>query len=47
MAIRAQQVDKIVAIWNEHLEVAKVLPTLASDVSNAVDIISSSLAAGG
>jgi D-sedoheptulose 7-phosphate isomerase len=47
VTIRAQQIDKIVAIWNEHLEVAKVLPTLASDVSNAVDIISSSLAAGG
>lgn len=41
------QIDKIVAIWNEHLEVAKALPTLASSVSSAVDIISSSLAAGG
>jgi D-sedoheptulose 7-phosphate isomerase len=42
-----QQVDKITAIWNEHLEVAKALPKLASAVSSAVDIIGSSLAAGG
>src|ERR1700724_700341 len=42
-----QQVDKILAIWNEHLEVAKALPTLASDVSRATDLIYSSLAAGG
>jgi D-sedoheptulose 7-phosphate isomerase len=35
------------AIWNEHLEVAKALPKLASAVSDAVDIIGSSLAAGG
>jgi len=41
------QVDKILAIWNEHLEVAKGLPTLASTVSSAVDLIYSSLAAGG
>jgi D-sedoheptulose 7-phosphate isomerase len=42
-----QQVDEILAIWNEHLEVAKSLPTLASAVSTAVDLIYSSLAAGG
>jgi len=42
-----QQVDKILAIWNEHLEVAKTLPALASAVSRAVDLIYSSLAAGG
>jgi D-sedoheptulose 7-phosphate isomerase len=42
-----QQVDKIESIWNEHLEVAKALHGLSSDVSEAVDIISSSLAAGG
>jgi len=47
MASTTRQVDKIVAIWNEHLEVAKVLPALASDVSSAVDIISASLSAGG
>jgi D-sedoheptulose 7-phosphate isomerase len=47
VASTTQQVDKIVAIWNEHLEVAKALPTLASSVSSAVDIISSSLASGG
>lgn len=42
-----QQVDKIMAIWDEHLEIAKVLPTLTSSVSSAVDMIGSSLAAGG
>ena len=42
-----QQIDKILAIWNEHLEVARVLPSLAPAVSKAVDIIFSSLAAGG
>lgn len=35
------------AIWNEHLEVARALPKIASTVLNAIDIISSSLAAGG
>ena len=42
-----QHVDKILAIWKQHLEVAKTLPTLASAVSSAVDLICSSLAAGG
>ena len=40
-------IDKILAIWNEHLEVARALPTLATDVSSAVDLIYSSLFAGG
>ena len=47
MATSTQQVDKILAIWHEHLEVANALPRLASVVSNATDIIGSSLAAGG
>jgi len=47
VASPTQQVDKIMAIWNEHVEVAKALPRLASAVSSAVDIIGSSLAAGG
>ncbi|MGA8220308.1 MAG: D-sedoheptulose 7-phosphate isomerase [Candidatus Acidiferrales bacterium] len=47
MAGPTKQVDKILTIWNEHLEVAKTLPRLASDVSNAVDLIYSSMAAGG
>ena len=42
-----QQLDTINGIWKEHLEVAKMLPTLASAVSSAVDLIYSSLAAGG
>lgn len=47
MAIPTEQVDKIKAIWDEHLKVAKALPSLALAVSKAVDIIYSSLAAGG
>lgn len=47
MASPTQQVDKIMAIWNQHLEVAKALPMLASAVSSSVDLIYSSLAAGG
>jgi D-sedoheptulose 7-phosphate isomerase len=47
MANPTQQVDKIRAIWDEHLEVAKSLPKLAADVSSAVDLIYSSLNAGG
>jgi D-sedoheptulose 7-phosphate isomerase len=42
-----QHVDKIKAIWDEHLEVAKGLPRLTADVSAAVDLIRSSLDAGG
>jgi len=41
------QVEKIIAIWEEHLAVAKTLPRLASVVSRAVDIICSSLVAEG
>jgi D-sedoheptulose 7-phosphate isomerase len=47
VATPTQQVEKIMAIWKEHVEVAKTLPRLASDVSSAVDRIYSSLAAGG
>lgn len=47
MAGLTEQPDKIVAIWNEHLEVAKALPLLARAVSSAVDMIYSSLSAGG
>jgi D-sedoheptulose 7-phosphate isomerase len=42
-----QQVDRILTIWDEHLEVSKGLPSLASAVSSAIDIIVGSLAAGG
>lgn len=47
MASQPQQLDKIIAIWNDHLQAAKALPPLASAVSSAVDMIYSSLAAGG
>jgi D-sedoheptulose 7-phosphate isomerase len=35
------------AIWNEHMQVSKALPMLAPAVSDAVDIICSSLVSGG
>jgi D-sedoheptulose 7-phosphate isomerase len=43
----SKQLEKISAIWEEHLRVAKVLPALTSDVSRAVDLIYSSMADGG
>jgi D-sedoheptulose 7-phosphate isomerase len=43
----SQQVEKIMTIWDEHLEVAKALPKLAADVSTAVEMIHSSFVAGG
>jgi D-sedoheptulose 7-phosphate isomerase len=42
-----RQIDKIKAIWEEHVAVAKALPALAAEVSSAVDTIYSSLVAGG
>jgi len=42
-----QHEDKIKAIWNEHLEVARALPHLAPDVAKAAEMIRASLAAGG
>ena len=47
MAGSTPQVDRINAIWNEHLEVARTLRGLASSVSTAVDMICSSLATDG
>jgi D-sedoheptulose 7-phosphate isomerase len=47
VASPTQQLDKIAAIWKEHLEVAGSLSSLASTVSNAVDLMYTSLAAGG
>jgi D-sedoheptulose 7-phosphate isomerase len=47
VASATHQESRILAIWNEHLEIAKTLPKLASAVSSAVDIIYSSMAAGG
>ena len=42
-----QHEDKIKAIWNEHVEVARALPRLAPDVAKAAEMIRASLAAGG
>ena len=47
MTSAMRQVERILTIWKEHLEVAKALHGLASDVSKAVDLVSSSLEAGG
>jgi D-sedoheptulose 7-phosphate isomerase len=47
LASSTQQVKKILAIWDEHLEVAKALTGLAGDVSKVADLIYSSLAEGG
>jgi D-sedoheptulose 7-phosphate isomerase len=41
------QVDSVLTIWKEHVEVARALPQVASDVANAVDLICTSIAAGG
>jgi D-sedoheptulose 7-phosphate isomerase len=43
----SRQSERILAIWDEHLEVAKTLAGLAVSVSDAVDLIYASLAAGG
>lgn len=42
-----QHIDKIKAIWNEHLEVARALPSLATDVAKAVEMIRVSVTGGG
>src|SRR5262249_44305790 len=42
-----QNLDRIKAIWKEHLEVASALPRLAADVAKAVEMIHLSLTAGG
>ena len=42
-----EQREKIAAIWHEHLEVASGLPKLTDEVSKAIDLICTSLAAGG
>ena len=47
MSTSTIQLDKIRAIWDEHVEVAKNLPRLATDVSRAVDMICASMTAGG
>ena len=42
-----EQTERIVAIWNEHMDVAGGLAKLTNGVSSAVDLICASLAAGG
>jgi len=44
MATPIQQLDRFKAAWEAHLEVARALPRLATDVSGAIDKIYSSLA---
>ncbi len=45
--VSATQVEAILTIWNEHLEVARLLPRLAGDVASAVDLIAASMVGGG
>lgn len=47
MQSAAQQMERINSIWNEHLELAKALHRLSPQVSETVDVIYKSLAAGG
>lgn len=47
MTIAIRQAERISAIWDEHLDVAKSLAGLTLTVSKAVDLIASSLEAGG
>jgi D-sedoheptulose 7-phosphate isomerase len=47
LATTNQQTEKLSAIWNEHLGVARDLPKLTNEVATAVDLIYASLAAGG
>jgi D-sedoheptulose 7-phosphate isomerase len=47
LAVPGSPVESILSIWNEHLEVARLLPRLAGDVAKAVDLIAESMAAGG
>src|SRR5215469_3518423 len=47
VASTTRQIDRIMAICNEHIEVSKALPVLAPIVAEAVDLICSSLASGG
>lgn len=42
-----EQINRIAAIWNEHLEVAQALPKLSTLVSQAIDMIYASLSEGG
>jgi len=41
------QLDRLTTIWDEHLQIAKTLPALASAVSRAIDLIYSSMVSGG
>lgn len=42
-----QQLTKLSSIWQEHIEIAGLLPKLAADISMAIDMIYSSLASDG
>jgi len=45
--VETVQMEKLKAIWDEHLQVSRLLPSLTLAVASAVDHIYSSLAAGG
>jgi D-sedoheptulose 7-phosphate isomerase len=43
----ATHIERIAAIWSEHVRVAQALAAIAPDVARAADIVIASLAAGG
>jgi D-sedoheptulose 7-phosphate isomerase len=45
--VTVNHADQILRIWGEHVEVARALSAMATDVSRAVDIIVRSLQSGG
>jgi len=47
LATTKQEAERLAAIWNEHLGVARDLPKLTNEVATAVDVICASLASGG
>lgn len=46
-ALRVDQISKITAIWQEHLDLARATVELASEISRAVECICTSLSKGG
>lgn len=42
-----EHAERLMQIWNEHLEVASALPSLTEAVSSAIELIFSSLVVGG
>src|SRR5262245_9122162 len=45
--VASTELEAILAIWRDHLDVARALPGIAPDVGKAVDLIARALADGG